>query len=635
MGYRVDQAICRDFHFASEREWLLTSGNGAYAMGTVSGANTRRYHGLLVAAMRPPADRTVLLSNLEVRVEVGGRSFDLSTHQYVGAVHPRGYAYLTSFHVGQVAEWMFAAGTARVSRQVVMHRGENTVTIRHTNHGDQKIRLYIRPLTASRSFHGNYRSDDSDPALSLTRDSTELRHHKTKLLLTHPGAERELISGWYYRFEHLREVERGLDPFDDLFCPCELEYSLEPGESCDIVASADGKGDAYNWASLEARPSESWAERLAESCRHFIVTGGGRQSIIAGYPWFNDWGRDTMISLPGICLANGELVVARGILASYAKTLRNGLIPNRFTDQGGADYHTVDGTLWFLQALYATYLAAPDSDFAKSALVWGEDVIDHHLKGTDFGIQVDPHDGLLRQGEPGTQLTWMDAKVGDLVITPRHGKPIEINALWINALRVMEQISLANGESGARYREWAEKAEGSFEAKFWKETLGYYLDTVDPDDASLRPNQLIAMSLPFGPAKGARALKALKKVEEELLTPVGLRTLSPKSAGYRPRFEGDMAQRDSAYHQGTVWPWLLGPYLEAVLKLELDQEKVRAILYRALEELDYYGLGGMAEVYDAEMPQRPGGCPWQAWSIAELTRIYHLLESGKAVEKSV
>jgi predicted glycogen debranching enzyme len=344
---------------------------------------------------------------------------------------------------------------------------------------------------------------------------------------------------------------------------------------------------------------------------------------MAGYPWFTDWGRDTMISIPGLCLHTGRVSEARKIILDYAAQMKQGLIPNRFVEDGEEpEYNTVDGTLWFANAIYQTLRAEWDEPFARKALKALEQMFQWHVKGTLYGIGVDPQDGLLRQGVPGVQLTWMDAKVGDWVVTPRHGKPVEINGLWINALRVLEWLSQKLEKDPSKYKQAAELAESNFESKFWRDILGHYLDTADPDDASLRPNQLIPMSLPFGPAKGENAKKALAKIGRELLTPVGLRSLGPTEPGYRGRYRGPLPELDAAYHQGTVWPWLLGPYVTALVKLTGNKAEAKLILKNARDMLVEDGLGGISEVYDGDEPRGAGGCPWQAWSVGEILRAW-------------
>ncbi|MBS1708272.1 MAG: glycogen debranching enzyme family protein [Armatimonadetes bacterium] len=620
MAYTVPADVCRDFSRSSALEWMLPNGRGGYAMGTVSGAATRRYHGHLVAAVAPPAQRMVLLVNIEAYVTHKGESVGISTNQYVGAVHPLGYQRLTQFSVGDSVVWEWDIEGQGIRKTLTTHRDAEACTITYENLGADPVQLTLRPLVCHKFYHDNFRVADFYPEfLVFPDDRTLLSHQGVVLSLEHPGAERTPATGWYYRFEHIREHERGLDGIDDLFCPCELRYVLAAGEKVSLVAATQ-EGVAPEDAAPESK-SDSLRDKLEQSAGLFLVKTEQRSSIIAGYPWFTDWGRDTMIALPGICLATGRYAMARDILASYASQMRQGLIPNRFVEQGETpEYNTVDATLWFANAIYLTLKADWDEAFAGLSLGWLRDILKWHLAGTRYGIAVDPADGLVTQGEPGVQLTWMDAKVKDWVVTPRHGKPVEINGLWINFLRASQWVAERLAQDGSAFVEAAQSAEANFEAKFWHEGRGHYLDTVDPADASLRPNQVLALALEFTACDPEHAKRALAKCREKLLVPVGLRTLAPDEAGYQGRFEGPMAQRDAAYHQGTAWPWLLGSYATATVKWTGDKEHARQALARVEPMLKEYGLGGIAEVYDGDAPHRPGGCPWQAWSTGELLR---------------
>lgn len=623
MRFSLDEQQCRNLAVSKQREWLLTNGLGGYAMGTACGANTRRYHGLLVAATVPPATRYVLLAGVDVFVHSGlSNPVGLSSNQYPGAMYPEGYLYLRHFHVDREAVWIFRAGDVEVEKSLRMHDGVNACTLEYENIGEKPFTLTIRPLVSHKNYHANFVEHAGYPQqLNFLKDQTVIEQDGVSLWISHPHCERNVVQGWYYRFEHEEEVARGLDPKDDLFCPCELIYELAPGEKAVIVAStADGIAPAPR-PSPEGRTLKM-SEMLREAASKFVVKTDRRTSIIAGYPWFTDWGRDTMISVPGILLHTGRTQDARDLLLDYAESMQDGLIPNRFTESGGADYNTADASLWFVNAAYKTLQTEWDDGFAKAIYPKLQALVAAHQKGTRFGIQVDLADGLLSQGEPGMQLTWMDAKIGDWVVTPRHGKPVEINGLWINALRVLEWLSERMGGDGEAYGKAAAQAEASFAEKFWHEGRGHYLDTVDPMDASLRPNQVIAMALPFASATGDNALRALEAVEQHLFTPCGLRTLGPNEPGYKGRYTGPLPELDAAYHQGTVWPWLLGPYCTALVKVRQDAAEAKRILKNARMMLGERGLGGISEVYDGDEPQNPGGCPWQAWSVAEILRAW-------------
>ncbi|MCW5938537.1 MAG: glycogen debranching enzyme family protein [Fimbriimonadaceae bacterium] len=633
MAALTDPKLCRDYAVGSRLEWILTNGLGGYAMGTVSGSNTRRYHGLLVAATSPPTDRMVLLAAMEAHILVEGKLFGVSTNQYVGAVHPQGYTYLQSFHIDGAAVWEYRLGDHPMRRTLSLHPGKNACTLVYENLATEPMLVTLRPLVCHKFYHDNFRVTDFYPQyLVFPDDRTVLVHNDVKLSLDHPGADRTATTGWYYRFEHPREIERGLDPLDDLYCPCELRYYLDPGEKAMLVASTEEGLEPYvpQMPSLNEEPLVS---RLERAVAKYLVSTPTRTTIMAGYPWFTDWGRDTMVSLPGVCLTTGKVEEARSILRSYAREMSQGLIPNRFADRGGSpEYNTVDATLWFVNSAYLTLQSAWDEAFALEVMGWIAEVYEWHMKGTHYGIAVDPEDGLLRQGVDGYQLTWMDAKVGDWVVTPRHGKPIEVNGLWVNALRVGEWLASKLGQGATPYSSAADLAEKHFEEKYWKASLGHFLDTVDPDDGSLRPNQLIAMALPFAPLKGEKAEAALAKIRTHLLTPNGLRTLGPNDPGYHGKYEGTMPERDAAYHRGTVWPWLIGPYVSAVLRVTGDKSLAAQDLRQVDAWLEHYGLEGVAEVYDGDEPQSPGGCPWQAWSVAEALRALKEIEAWHDAE---
>lgn len=631
MNYSLDAVQCQNFRVSSEREWMLANGLGGYAMGTVSGVNTRRYHGLLVAATNPPADRTVLLANVEIQLETDGNPIGLSCNQYQGAVYPEGYQYLHEFRLtDRDATWVFRTAGCELTKTLVFHTGVNACTLHVANTGKRAFALTLRPLVCHKPYHKNFRQRENYPvALTFPKDKTVLEEAGIALHLSHPKAMRVPSPGWYYRFEYHRELERGLDPRDDLFCPCELRYEMAPGESAVLTAST-AAGVRPLSPQEPPQPTPSLKTGLIEASEKFFVKTKSRTSVIAGYPWFADWGRDTMISIPGLCLHTGRVKEAKEIVADYASQMKQGLIPNRFVEDGQApEYNTVDATLWFAHAIHRILEAEWDDKFAIKSLKWLADVFEWHQKGTLYGIKVDPTDGLLTQGEEGVQLTWMDAKVGDWVVTPRNGKPVEINGLWINALRIMAQLAERLARPSNAFKDAADLAEENFEKKFWKETIGHYLDTAEPDDASLRPNQVIAMALPFSPCDPEHAKRALEVVTRELLTEFGLRTLGPSEPGYRGRFAGPLSELDAAYHQGTVWPWLLGPYVTAMVKLTGDKREAKHVLAAAKTMLWEEGLGGISEVYDGDEPRSPGGCPWQAWSVAEILRAWIEDAGGK------
>ena len=580
-------------------------------MGTVSGLNTRRYHGHLVAAIDPPADRMVLLDSVEAFAVVGSESVGLSVNQYPGALHPQGHSHLSGFSCSpESVNWSYEFSGAAITKTLELGQGMAVLTF--TNTGKRPLTLNLKPLVCHKRYHENFRATPDYPEeFALNDHRLRIEHAGTSLELDFEGAACQPMQGWYYRFEHQREIERGLDGRDDLFCPCELTCALKAGASFQLTVSTD-----------QAKPPQRRnlsADALTEACEVFLVQGQ-RSSIIAGYPWFTDWGRDTMISLPGICLANGHVDEAKYILIDYASQMRNGLIPNRFVEGASPDYNTVDASLWFANAAYRVLEASWDSAFARQISPTLHQILEWHQTGTDFGIVVDQADGLLMQGDMDTQLTWMDAKIGDWVVTPRYGKPVEINGLWINALRAVAWISERLKKPAGELLAAADRAEESFHRKFWSPVHGWYFDTVDPLDAQLRPNQLIPLALPFGPLQAEHAEKALVAAETHLLTPKGLRTLAPFEIHYQGSFQGPLPELDAAYHQGTVWPWLLGIYYQACRRVRGTMPYDDSAVDRMLRE---YGLGGIAECYDGDPPHLPGGCPWQAWSVATLAEARH------------
>jgi len=624
MRYVLDEAQCRNLDVSSHREWLLTNGIGGFAMGSASGINTRRYHGHLVAAIKPPTQRMVLLAGVEAYVQAEGTPIGLSANQYPGTIHPQGFQHLKSFEVGQAAVWRWKISWLEIEKTLVLHQGANAATVRYRNLSKRNVVLTLRPLISHKDYHGNFLESTAYPdQLAVGEESTIAKHEDVALWIGHAGSVVTEVNAWYYRCEHQREIERGLPERDDLFCPMELRYDLAPGEEAVIVASADGEVSPQSAPAIQEDGPFDPKAALIDATVPFRVEGAGRQTLLAGYPWFTDWGRDTMISLPGACLATGQVPLARQILRDYAGQMKDGLIPNRFVEAGETpEYHTVDATLWFAQAVSKTLKAEWDEVFAQEMLAKLTTSLRAHLDGTRFSIKCDPADGLLWQGEPGVQLTWMDAKIGDWVVTPRIGKAVEICGLWIDALRIAVDLGAKLGQPQKEFAEVADLASAKFDAAFWECKLGYYLDVSDPMDASLRPNQVIALSLPHCPADPAHAKEALSVVARELLTPVGLRTLAPWDVNYKGRFKGPMANLDASYHQGTVWPWLLGPYVTALVKWTGDRKEGRRILREVKYLLVDQGLGGIAEVYDGDKPHQPGGCPWQSWSVAEPLRAW-------------
>src|SRR2546426_3183748 len=588
---RFGQDVCGNLEAALRREWLETNGLGGFASSTINGINTRRYHGLLVAATKPPVGRFVLLSKLEETLLVGGRSFDLAANRYPGVVHPQGFRYLKQFRLDPFPVFTFEVEGLEIEKTVFMVQGENTTVIQYEIKNraaslPDKIALEIRPLIAFRDYHSTTHENGSlnskVEALPGVASVTPYAGLPT-LYLAHDANQLVEGGGWYRNFEYDAERERGLDFVEDLFNPLVLHFRLSSGRKATVIASTEQRAAAnasqYRQTETSRRRAnvmrspreDEFVKTLTAAADQFIVARGEQKTVIAGYHWFSDWGRDTMIALPGLTLPTKRYDVARSILRTFARHVDRGMLPNRFPDAGETpEYNTVDATLWFFEAVRAYLAYTGDLDFVGEDLYKVlTEIVSWHVRGTRFGIKVDPG-GLLSSGESGVQLTWMDAKVGDWVVTPRHGKPVEIQALWYNALCIMEDLAQKLGDNNGRKRfnSMAALTKWSFNRLFWNEAAGCLYDVVNGDDrdASIRPNQTFAVSLANSMVSKQRAKSILRVVEQNLLTPRGLRTLSPNDPRYIGRYEGDPPSRDGAYHQGTVWAWLMGPYINAYVK---------------------------------------------------------------------
>lgn len=650
----LGQEICGDPVEALTREWLETNGIGGYASSTVSGANSRRYHAILVAAARPPVGRVVLLSKFEETLVTADGRFDLSTSQYPGVVDPAGYRDLVSFRLDPFPVWTYAAGGVTVERSLFMAHGENTTVVRwRLLDGDAGVvRLEVRPLITARDHH--YLGVDH-ARVDLGYDqrsgliSMQLSPEHPPLFLAHSSAQVAHEGYWFNNFEYAIEKERGFDHHEDLYQPFRLSFDL----NCDaVIIASDHERLAHDAEDLRAAEIRRRADLVARSgvgrkywplvlaADQFVVGRGDGKTVIAGYPWFSDWGRDTMIALPGLTLACGRPEIAKDILEEFGRHISEGMIPNRFPDKGETpDYNTVDATLWYIEAIRAYTASTGDLDLARSLYERLVNIIDWHMVGTRYDIGADS-DGLLNCGEPGTQLTWMDAKVGDWVVTPRNGKPVEIQALWYNALMTVAGFAREFGDPG-READWlaaAEKARASFEDLFWNEEAGCLYDVVSGDgkDAAIRPNQILAVSLEHSMLEPSRAARVVDTVASQLLTPFGLRSLAPSDPSYAGTYQGSPLERDGAYHQGTVWGWLIGPFVDAYRRTraagEPVDDRIREMLVPLLEHLQQACVGQISEIFDADPPHRPRGCPAQAWSVAEVLRICRDLEAKAATK---
>ncbi len=634
----------------------MVNGIGGFASGTISGILTRRYHGLLIAACKPPLDRKLLLSKLEETATYDGEAVELFANRWAdGSVNPSGFKRIEQFGLdGTMPVWNFAFADALLEKRIWMRPGENTTYVRYRLlRGLYPVRLSFKVLVNYRDFHGE------------TFGSAPLRiepvDHGIKVLASEEAvpfyvrcanAEVQLRSEWYRGFSLSVEQYRGFPGLEDHFLAAEFQGSLLPGGTLTVLASTNVDTDADSEVALAERrkyeigivsQADMSLDNAPASVRHLLLAAdqfivrresvGGKSghSILAGYHWFSDWGRDTMISLPGLTLTTGRPEIARSILHTYARYVDKGMLPNRFPDAGEDPvYNTVDATLWYFDAVQAYHAATGDDALLKELFPTLQEIIDWHLRGTRYHIHADPADGLLFAGEPGVQLTWMDAKVDDWVVTPRIGKPVEINALWYHALSLMTALADRLGQPSKIYKEAAQKVRNNFR-RFWNEEVGYCFDLIDGpngNDACFRPNQLFAVSLPEGDERepvlldGPGQKAVLDACSLHLLTSYGLRSLGPSDPAYIGHYGGSRRERDAAYHQGTVWGWLIGPFVSAHLKVYKDPQSARRFLMPLLDNLSTHGLGSISEIFDGDAPFTPRGCIAQAWSVAALLRAW-------------
>ncbi len=641
---------------ARDAEWLEADGLGGFSSGTAAGPRTRRYHALLLTAVTPPTGRYVLVNGLDAFVETEQGRYALSAQRYSpDAVSPDGERHVTAFTPDLWPRFSYALedGT-RLEHEVFVPKGLPIVALAWRLVGAKRpATLTIRPFLSGRDYHalqhenGDFRFD-----ADLLGDAVSWKMYGSV-----PGVTALANGGyfaepnWYRNFLYEEERRRGLDHVEDLAAPGTFRFDLERGEAV-LLFGAEGEaaGKLLSAPSAQAllaelRASErrrrsSFPSRLDRAADAYLVKRGKGQTVVAGYPWFTDWGRDTFIALRGLTLATGRFDEARDILMEWSHAVSEGMLPNRFQDQGDApEFNAVDAALWYVVGVHEYLNATAGRRGSQTCKACGPRagclqaavlaILAGYAKGTRHGIRMDA-DGLLAAGEPGVQLTWMDAKLGDWVVTPRIGKPVEIEALWINALEIGALLD-------AQWREPLERARKAFVEKFWSETRGFLADVVDADhvagkvDRSFRPNQILAVGgLPFALLDGERARRVVDAVEERLLTPLGLRSLAPGEPNYASRYEGGPRERDGAYHQGTVWPWLIGPFAEAWVRVRGGSVGARAeardrFLKPLLRHLDEAGIGHVSEVAGGDAPHRPGGCPFQAWSVSEALRLQRVV----------
>jgi predicted glycogen debranching enzyme len=628
-----------------EREWLETDGLGGFASGTVSGVRTRRYHALLLHATLPPAGRMVLVNGFEARVDLEGATAHLSTQRYApNVLHPDGASRIDAFTTDPWPTWTWRlAPRLTVTLELFARHDAPGVVLRWRLAGvAKKATMHVRPLLSGRDAHALHRENASFDFTPRGTDADVEWHPYPGVpgVRSRSNARYRHAPHWYRRFLYTAERDRGLDAVEDLASPGELSWDLTIGDAVWLVEPAvDGAArDRAPVVSLAAdltRTERSrrgvFPSRLQAAADQYLVRRGAGRTVIAGYPWFGDWGRDTFIALRGLFVAAGRLAEARDILTEWAGALSGGMLPNRFPDNGAeAEFNSVDASLWFVMAVHDLVRASARRRVLSAAdrvrlMLVVDDVLRGYAAGTRFGIRAD-RDGLLSAGVHGVALTWMDARVGGTVVTPRIGKPVEIQALWLNALAFA-------GSTASEWKRLFDVGIASFEQRFWNEARGCLFDVVDTDHAAgrvddrIRPNQILAIGgLPLAILQGERARRVVDVVERELLTPAGLRTLAPRERGYAGRCEGGQTARDEAYHQGTVWPWLMGPFVDAWIRVRGGtreaREAARQRFVRPLvAELDRCGIGHLYEIADGDAPHTPRGCPFQAWSLGELLRL--------------
>ncbi len=642
----VDRLACQDLSRALGLEWLETNGRGGYASGTIAGANTRRYHALLLVARRPPVDRVVLVNHLEEWVEAAGHSFPLSTNLYRGAVHPEGYKYCEGFSPDPWPTWRYRSRDILLEREVLCPHDRDMVVVRWRllDRAVSGAVLRVRPMLSGREYHATHHENPAVHGQASTDAGQVTWQPYEGMPAVHAFHNAQYRHGpeWYREVDYPIERGRGLDQAEDWWSPGEWVFLLTPGGAAELVFTTESLQsiDVLRIMAQERRRREALravvptddplTRRLWTASAAYLARRGAQQTVIAGYPWFTDWGRDTFIALPGLCLVTGRYDVARQVIEAFASQVSQGMVPNRFPEAGEQpEYNTIDASLWFVHAV-GRYLHYSGDLAGIRRIAWPavKEILERYRRGTRFGIRMD-HDGLIMSGSDGAQLTWMDARIGDEVVTPRQGKPVEIQALWVRGLAVAADLAtqFVEPDYAAQCAVDRGRAIASFRARFWYETGGYLFDLVDGrsgDDASLRPNQIFALALDGDLVPEPRARLILQLIKERLLTPVGLRTLAPEDIRFRASYRGGMAERDAAYHQGTVWPFLLGPFVTAWVKTYGGSSSVRGeartFLDGLLPHLEESCLGQISEIFDGHKPHYSRGCFAQAWSVAEPLR---------------
>lgn len=644
------------FQELASKEWLTTNGIGGYASSTVIGANTRRYHGLLVASLNPPTQRTVMVSKIEECITFNRDcAFGLSSNQYPGAVYPEGFQYFKFFERKPLPRMKFEAHGYHVLKTVFMVQGSNTTVVEYENTGDTTFKLGLTPLFVHRDYHALYKENAyEDYWVKPQNGCYAIYAHYGAPALYFNFSSGEFVENrqWFKNFEYERERERGLDFQEDSFSIAQIYAVLKPGAKVHLVFSTEEDMATADPQTLKARElrrlegiapadtDDSFLRDLMLSADQFVVqrksTAG--YSLLAGYHWFTDWGRDTMIAMRGLTIATGKQEISKSILETFFRYVDKGMLPNRFPDGDEAlEYNTIDATLWLFVALYEYYKKFNDLDFVAEQLDTLRDILDQHIAGTRYQIRATP-DGFLAGGEGLAQLTWMDARVGDFVVTPRHGCPVEIQALWFNALRIYQYFAGALNQPYEKYQLLGDTLSANFEIHFVRPNGGLN-DVIVPNDSAgytadntIRCNQIYVVSLPFSLLDKESEKRVVAEVREHLLTNFGLRTLAPEHPDFKAAYGGNPWERDTAYHQGTVWPFLLGEYAAAFLKVNAWSEKAQKDVQALVEPLKshFYQdncILGISEIFDGSLPRAGKGTVQQAWSVGALLKILLDLKS--------
>jgi len=659
---QFSRAICGDLGQAERREWWVTNGRGGYAGGTIAGSLTRRYHGLLVVPVGSPLGRRLLLAKADATLIAGSRSWPLFTNRWKsGAISPTGHMWIGSFHLDySVPVWTYDLETYHIEARVWMEPEAHTTyaawrVLPDDNGLEDKVSLRLTLLANHRDHHGATPIGEFKPNIRVLQETLVVTDpERFSLSVRAPSGNIVDKHDWYRDFDLPMEAERGLDSIDNHLCVGEVTLPLVPGQWRGIIASIEPEPSpdlaeallrrlnhdrSVVSNALQSSPAmceaPDWIARLTLAADAFlfsrpVANQPSGQSVIAGYPWFGDWGRDTMISLPGLTLATGRPETALRILQTFARFVSQGMLPNVFPGAGDhPEYNTADASLWFFEAWRAYVEATGDVGALRDVFPVLSDMIEWHERGTRYGIGIDPTDGLLKAGAQGVQLTWMDAKVGDWVVTPRMGKPVEINALWYNALRIMSAFATRLGKPNS-FSTAAKAVERSFVRFVRADGQGLYdvIDGPNGPDASVRPNQIFAVSLPHSPLSAEDQRRVVRVCRRDLVTAFGLRSLKPGDPAYRPRYGGTVRERDGGYHQGPVWGWLLGPFSLAVYRVHGDAEAAVALLESMCDALKDQGLGTIGEIFDGDPPHHPRGAPAQAWSVACTLDAWRLLKEA-------